>query len=106
VGESCTLPESCEPLTSVRLDEPAIAVIVTDVALDACQFSVTLWPGLSEFVLAERVMAGATFGSEFPHDAETNIAPIRIPQEIERNASFIIGSLIRIRGRKARNSDA
>jgi hypothetical protein len=91
VGESCTLPESFVPLTSVRVDEPAVAVMVTAVALVDCQFKVTLWPVLSEFVLAERVTAGATFDLEFPHDAEPPITATRTPKEIQPSARFIIG---------------
>jgi hypothetical protein len=85
------LPDGCPPLTRVRVEEPAVAVIVTAVALAACQFSVTLWPGFSEFVLAERVMLGAPFALELAHDEEPHTAAIRAPQEIQRNARFIIG---------------
>jgi hypothetical protein len=59
------------------VDEPAVAVMVTAVALVDCQFRVTLWPVLSEFVLAERVMAGVVLDLEFPHEAEPQIATIR-----------------------------
>ena len=79
VGESLTLPESCVPLTRVRVDEPAVAVMVTAVALAACQFSVTLWPLVTALALAERLMLGATFDFEFPHDAELHITAIRVP---------------------------
>jgi hypothetical protein len=91
VGESWTLPESWVPLTSVRDDEPAAAVIVTAVALLDCHFRVTLWPVLSVFALAESVTAGAAFDLEFPHDAENQIAATRTPYEIQPNARFIIG---------------
>jgi hypothetical protein len=42
VGESVTLPEACELVVNVRVDEPAVAVIVTEVASADCQFSVTV----------------------------------------------------------------
>ena len=78
VGESCTVPESCVPLTSVRVDEPAVAVMVTAVALVDCQFRVTLCPVLSEFVLAERVIAGVALDLESPQEKEPQIATIRV----------------------------
>jgi hypothetical protein len=83
VGETFTLPESCEPLTTLLVEDPAAAVMVTDEAFDACQVSVTLWPLLIDLALAERVMAGATL--ELPHDAAPHISAIRAPQEIQRN---------------------
>ena len=62
------MPDVCDPLTTLRLEEPSDAVIVTDVALNACQFSVTLCPLLIEPVLAEKVMVGATFFELLAHD--------------------------------------
>ena len=84
------VPETCAPLTSVRLDEPAVAVMVTAVALVDCQFRVTLWPVFKEFALAERLMVGGSFLKP-PHDTEPHIIAIRVPQEIQCNARFIIG---------------
>jgi hypothetical protein len=84
VGESCALPDVCEPLTTVRLEEPADAVMVTEVALKACQFSVTLWPLLIVVVLAEKVMVGAAFFEELAHEEQPQIAAIRTPQQIQR----------------------
>jgi hypothetical protein len=46
-------------LATVRVDDPAVAVIVTDVASTLCQFKVTLWPGLIALVLAENISVGA-----------------------------------------------
>src|SRR6266567_3324495 len=48
VGESATLPAACELVVTVRVEAPAVAVIVTDVAFVACQFNVTLCPALME----------------------------------------------------------
>jgi hypothetical protein len=86
VGVSCAVPDVCDPLTTLRLEEPSDAVIVTDVALNACQFSVTLCPLLIEPVLAEKVMVGATFFELLAHDEEPQITAIRAPQKIQRNA--------------------
>ena len=77
MGESFTLPERFVPLTSVRVDVPAVAVMVTAVAFVDCQLRVTLCPVLSEVVLAERVIAGVALDLEFPHEAEPQIATIR-----------------------------
>jgi hypothetical protein len=74
----------------VRLEEPADAVMVTDVALVACQLSVTLCPLLMEFVLAEKVTVGAASDFELPHEAEPYIAANKAPHEIQRNARFFM----------------
>jgi hypothetical protein len=86
VGESCALPDVCELLTTVRLEEPPDAVMITDVALKACQFSVTLWPLLIVVVLAEKVMVGAAFFEVLAQEEQPQIAAIRTPQEIQRTA--------------------
>jgi hypothetical protein len=78
------LPDVCEPLTTVRLEEPPDAVMITDVALKACQFSVTLWPLLIVVVLAEKVMVGAVFFELLAQEEKPQIAAIRAPQEIQR----------------------
>jgi hypothetical protein len=74
----------------VRLEEPAAALMVTDVALVVCQLSVTLCPLLMEFVLAEKITVGATAAFVLPHDAEPYIAANKAPQEIQRNARFFM----------------
>ena len=78
------MPDICEPLTTVRLEEPADAVIITDVALKACQFSVTLWPLLIVVVLAEKVMVGAIFFMVLAQEEKPQIAAITAPHEIQR----------------------
>ena len=55
---SVTEPATFELVINVRADEPAVAVIVTDVALVAFQFSVTLCPELIELVFAEKTRVG------------------------------------------------
>jgi len=45
-------------VVTVRVEEPAVAVIVTDVAFVACQFNVTLCPALIELALAEKTRVG------------------------------------------------
>jgi len=47
-----------ELVINVRADDPAVAVIVTDAALVAFQFRVTLCPELIEFVFAEKTKVG------------------------------------------------
>ena len=59
-------------------------MIVTEVALKACQFSVTLWPLLIVVVLAEKVIVGATFFEEFAQEEQPQIAAIRAAQVTHR----------------------
>jgi len=73
--------------------------MVTDVALDACQVSVTLCPVLIEVELAESVMVGATFGLELPHEIEPQTANREAPQEIQRKDLLIIRKLRGLSGR-------
>jgi hypothetical protein len=84
VGVSCALPETCDPLTTSRVAEPSDAVIVTDVALDVCQFNVTLCPLLIVLVFVEKVIVGATFVFELPQDVHPQIAVITTAQKIQR----------------------
>jgi hypothetical protein len=90
VGESCALPDICEPVTILRVDDPAEAVMVTDVALNACQFSVTLWPLLIAVVLVEKVIVGAILAPESPQAVKPHNAAIKAPQEIHRTAWVFI----------------
>ena len=62
VGESFTCPDSWELVSSVRVDDPAVAVIVIEVALLICQFSVMLCPSLIDVALAEKTSVGAADG--------------------------------------------
>jgi hypothetical protein len=59
-------------------------VIVTEVALNACQLSVTLWPLLIVVVLAEKVIVGATFFEEFAQEEQAQMAAIRAAQVTHR----------------------
>jgi hypothetical protein len=58
-GESFTVPEACGVEATVRVELPAVAVTVTEVALVVCQLSVTLCPALIEFAFAEKTSVGA-----------------------------------------------
>jgi hypothetical protein len=58
--------------------------MVTEVALNACQLSVTLWPLLIVVVLAEKLIVGATFFEEVAQEEQPQIAAITAPQEIQR----------------------
>lgn len=46
-------------MVKVRVEEPAVAVIVTEVAFAVCQFSVTVCPALMAPELAENTRSGA-----------------------------------------------
>jgi hypothetical protein len=58
--------------------------MVTDVALKACQLSVTLWPLLIAAVFAEKVMVGAAFFEELAQEEQPQIPAIRTPHKIQR----------------------
>ena len=58
--------------------------MVTEVALKACQLSVTLWPLLIVVVLAEKVIVGATFFEEFAQEEQAQMAAIRAAQVTHR----------------------
>ena len=58
LGESFTVPDAFELDMTVRVDVPAVAVIVTEVAFVACQVRVTLCPAVIEVMLAEKVRVG------------------------------------------------
>ena len=49
LGESFTFPAACELVVTVREIEPEEAVMVTDVALVACQVNVTICPAVIAF---------------------------------------------------------
>ncbi len=46
VGVSVAVPDACELVVTVRVVDPAAAVIVTDVAFKVCQLIETLCPEL------------------------------------------------------------
>jgi hypothetical protein len=89
------LPIACVLVVTVFVAVPAFAVIVTDVAFEACQLSLTLWPALIELGLAEKVRVGAAevwievFRPQAlrPHKAIGNI-----PQVIQRKFLELIRS--------------
>ena len=60
MGASVMLPEASELVVSVRVDEPAVAVIVTEVAFTACQVRVTLCPASMAAALAEKTSEGGS----------------------------------------------
>jgi hypothetical protein len=74
VGESFTLPEACELVTTVRVAETVEAVIVTDVVPEACQVRTTLCPAAIVFVFAEKTMLGIPGGVGEPVPAHAQRA--------------------------------
>lgn len=52
-------------MVTVRVEEPLLALMVTEVALVVCQLKVTLWPLVIDVVLAERVTVGVGGGTIF-----------------------------------------
>jgi len=89
VGESFTDPDVCEVVVRVRVEEPAEAVIATEVALVACQVMVTLCPLLIDPGLA----ASVTLAAEdevalelLAQEEKPQTANRRVPDEIQRTA--------------------
>jgi len=55
------LPEAFELVATVRVDDPATAVMMTDVASVDCHVRVTLCPSVIDLALADRVTVGVEF---------------------------------------------
>ena len=93
MGASFTDPDACELVVTVRVDEPAVAVIATEVALVACHVSVTLCPLLIDAVLAASVTLGADEELAWevpPQEDKPQTANSRVPDEIQRTAKQFI----------------
>ena len=90
VSASVTLPEASELVVSVRVDEPAVAVMVTELAFTACQVNVTLCPASMAAALAEKTSDG---GSELltplQPDSDNNATGIEA-QVTQRRIFFLI----------------
>ncbi len=90
VGESLMLPDAFELVVRVRIEDPAAAVIVTEVALDDCQFRVTGCPDVIDFALAVSVMVGTEFWPELetplqelrPQRAANMVAQAMLPRNL------------------------
>ena len=95
-----TEPATCELVVNVRVEDPAVAVIVTDVALSACQFKVTLCPELMELVFAEKTRVGrfgpllVVVGWLLEQAHKHNAVSIN-PRAIPRTQFFVISSCAR-----------
>jgi hypothetical protein len=81
---SVTLPVICELVVTVRVAVPAAAVIVTELAFDAVQVNVTLWPEAIEAVLVVRETVGVatTWLEPPPHAQRMPVASRAIPEPI------------------------
>ena len=66
----------------MRVDDPAVAVIVTEVELVACQLKVTLCPGLIVFEFEVSAMVGAAgmFALLLPQELAPTMARSRVTQ--------------------------
>lgn len=90
-GESFTLPEAWDVPGSVRVELPAVAVIVTEVAFVVCQLRVTLCPALIEFTLAEKMRVGAALDPPTPLQAlSPHKANVIIPLVMQRILFLLI----------------
>ena len=88
MGVSLTDPDAWELVVTVRVEEPEVAVTVTDVALVACQVSVTLCPLVIDAVLAASVTLGVDGVAldEPAQEEKLQTAKSRIPQNIQRTS--------------------
>ncbi len=87
VGVSCTLPEAFELVVRLRVEVPAVAVMVTEVALEDCQLSVTDCPELMEVELAVSVTLGVDGNvvlGLLAQEERPQAASSKIPQEGEQ----------------------
>lgn len=85
LGESVMLPDACELVVTVRVEDPAVAVIVTDVAFTVCQFKVTLLPASIDAALAEKISVGASPLLSPVQPEKDNRASGIAPQVTQRN---------------------
>ena len=80
-------------MVTVRVAEPLLAVIVTEVALVDCQVTVTAWPLVIDVALTVSVTVGKAGTICFGLDAQEP-APhkerSKVPQEILRKHCFVI----------------
>ena len=73
------MPVAWELVVTVRVVEPAVAVMVTEVELVVCQLKVTLWPAPIDVGFAENVTVGTVDVFEFvaqeekPHRARNSV---------------------------------
>ena len=73
------MPVAWELVVTVRVVEPAVAVMVTEVELVVCQLKVTLWPEPIDVGFAENVTVGTVevfelvAQEEKPHRARNSV---------------------------------
>lgn len=84
-----TVPDACDVVVMVRVEDPAVAVIVTEVALEVFHVSVTACPALMDAGVAVSVTLGAEDDVAFELPAQEEklqTANSRDPQQIQRIA--------------------
>jgi len=90
------VPEAWVLFVTVRVSVPAAAVIVTEVAFESFQVSVTLWPDVIEAALADNTTLGLTggggglFGVLMEQPARPPTASSNIPLVIRRKPVWFI----------------
>ena len=98
-----------ELVINVRADDPAVAVIVTDAALVAFQFRVTLCPELIEFVFAEKTKVGGIVPLPvlvlllLEQEDKHNAVAIN-PRAIPRKQIVVISSCAAVKGSRYRRA--
>lgn len=95
MGESVTLPVALELVVTVRVAEPAVAVIVTEIALADCQFRVTVCPALIAPELAENTRSGGPPLLSPLQPESANKATGIAPQVTQRNNFVFISVMAR-----------
>jgi hypothetical protein len=78
-------------VVTVSFVEPALAVMVTEVELLACQLKVTLWPEPIDVGFAENVRVGTVDVFELvAQEEEPHMARRSVPHEIQRRYCFVM----------------
>jgi len=91
VGVSVTLPDACGLVVRVFVEDPAVAVIETDVALVLCQLTVTLCPGLMDAGLTDSVMVGGgVFETPVAHPLIPAKTADKVPRATQQKRVFLI----------------
>jgi len=90
VGASVMLPVASELVVRVRVEEPSLAVMVTDVEKTACQFKVTLCPASIAPALAEKTRAGGFDGLLSPLQPQRDNRATGIAPHISQRNNFVL----------------
>lgn len=91
MGASVAVPDACALVISVRVEDPAAALIVIEVAFVVCQVTVTFCPELMDEGLTESVTVGAgVFAVPVEHPLIPAKKTDKVPKPIQQKRVFLI----------------